>query len=214
VDEADQMLAELMSKIRAKRATEERQRALAAAAPMHAEGRRGRQRRELLAVVAPDELPSREPRAVDSRERAAQTRRESREALEKLVDKTAIRCSVSPTTVGAIVGNFLELVVGDLTHGACVVLPGFGALCARPSQERPGRRQRVYLAWAAARNVAVTVCEHAAFDPEAYRRWSEYRKNSRPSGRSWRRIALSPTQRVRGAWRNVGRAAAKQRKAG
>lgn len=214
MDEAELCIADFNARCRAIREQEEKQRKLAATACPSAEGRRGRERRELLAIVAPDELPSREPRAIGSRERAAQTRRESREALETLIDKTARRCAVSPTDVGAIVGSFLELVVGDLTNGACVVLPGFGALCPRPSQERPGRRQRLYVAWAAARNVAVTICEHAAFDPESYRRWSEFRKNSRPSGRSWRRIALTPMQRVRGAWRNVGRTAARQRKAG
>lgn len=205
MDQDAKDLKDLLVALRAKREREEQQRAMAAAAPMHAEGRRGRQRRELLAVAAPDELPTPRTPATTTSEQIKLTNRENREQIEKLVHVAAHAADVYPDAAGRVLGCFFEAMAVELVAGRCVPIPGVGAFCARPSRPHPRRKQRCYLAFTAARNLGVRICEWAVHDPVEYRRWENFRINHRPSGRCWRAIAESPEDRVRKAWRLIGR---------
>jgi nucleoid DNA-binding protein len=171
------------------------------------EGRRGRRHREMLAKHAPEELPPDPVVVANRKERERATRRASRDLLERLVAQAGRHGHLSPAQSAQVLAAFFTDAAWALQQGRCVVIPGFGALVARPSQPRPGRRQRLYTAFSAARNLAVSMSEWGRFDEESYRQWSVFRKNHRPSGRRWREIARTPTGQITRAWAAVGRVA-------
>lgn len=178
------------------------------------EGRRGKERRAALLRSAPDEVPPMRQHVADPRERAKQTRAEDRERLLSLVDHAAHKGNAWPQVAVDVLSWFFQGVVEDLIAGRCVVLPGIGAFCPRPSRPHGRRRQRLYVAFAAARNLSVAIAEHARFDPREYQRWETYRHNHRPSARGRRAIAQDPRMRVRRAWAKFGPSLARRRRQG
>lgn len=183
----------------------QREREASSAPSTSCEGRRGRERRAVLARVAPHELPSRPPRPATATERTKHTRAINRAMTEKLVARAARDNRATPVQAAAILRDFFQGVARELQNGQCVVIPGFCALCPRPTQPKPGRRQRVYVAFSAARNLSVTISEWAKFDENAYEQWEQYRHNHRPSGRAWRRAASTPHAQIESQWKNIGR---------
>lgn len=171
------------------------------------EGRRGRRRRAMLAETAPEELPVSPEVARNLKERERQTLREHRDLLERLVASTAKLNSLPPMKVAEVLSSFLCAINQSLLHGRSVALPGFGCFVAKPTQPKPGRTGRVYIAFAACRHLAVHTSDWARYDPDEHRRWNAYRKNHRPSGRSWRRVSRTPIAAVRMGWQHVGRVA-------
>lgn len=201
--EEDAMRARDMARLR--RLTELRKRLN----PHPAEGRRGRQRREISPYIDPalNPPPIRIPEET-SKAREKATRAANRDLMRATIATVARKTYLDNLVVGDVLGHFMEEVGRHLLDGRCVVIPGLGAFCPRPSQPpKPGtgskRKQRIYTAFAAWRNMAVLMAEHARFDQTAYEQWQNFRKNHRPSGRSWRRIAESPAVLTRQAWRNV-----------
>lgn len=156
-------------------------------------------------MCAPEELPQPRPSAANMRDQTRLSNAANREQVERLVGIAARKADLDTADVGRALGAYFEAVAAELVTGRYVVIPGIGAFCARPSQPHPRRRQRCYIAFTAARNLGVRVCEWAAYNPQEYRRWENFRKNHRPSGRSWRAIAQSPELRVQRAWSRIGR---------
>jgi hypothetical protein len=174
--------------------------------PHPAEGRPGRQRRINLAHCGPGENPPIRIPEETSKAREKATRAANRDLMRATIATVAKKTYLDNLIVGNVLGHFMEEVVRHLLDGRCVVIPGLGAFCPRPSQppkEGSKRRQRIYTAFAAWRHVAVLMAEHTRFDQTSYEQWQNFRKNHRPSGRSWRRIAESPAVRTRSAWRHV-----------
>jgi hypothetical protein len=175
--------------------------------PHPAEGRRGRQRRINLAHCDPElnPPPIRIPEET-SKAREKATRAANRDLMRATIATVAKKTYLDNLVVGDVLGHFMEEVGKHLLDGRCVVIPGLGAFCPRPSQpakDGSNRKQRIYTAFAAWRNMAVQMAEYARFDQTAYEQWQNFRKNHRPSGRSWRRIAESPAVLTRKAWRHV-----------
>lgn len=183
------------------------------ATPHPAEGRRGRSRRDFLERYAPDELPTPRQPATDPREQARQTRLHDRDQIERLVLTAARKAGVYPSNAAQVLGAYFEAVATELVSGNAVIIPGFAALVARPTRPHPTRRQRIYVSFAAHRNLSIRVCEWAQQDDASIRRWESYRHDARPSGRSRRAVAEAPEQRIRRAWQRLGSPAAARRAA-
>lgn len=176
------------------------------------EGRRGREHRAARLRLNPGEVLPLRPRVADQREQARRTRAEAKEQLLGLIDRASHRAGVFPQPATDVLAFFFQDMVEELQAGRCVVLPGIGAFCPRPSRPNGKRKQRLYVAFSAARNLAVTIAEHARYDPGEHQRWEAFRKNHRPSGRGWRAIALAPEQRVQRAWARIGPSLVHQRR--
>jgi len=203
-DGLDTPLQELLKIVAARKDREARGRMQPHVGAHPVEGRRGRERRAVLEQYAPEDLPRSIPRGANSREQIRLSNAANREQVNRLVTAAATTADVYPDAEGRVLGAFFEAMAAELVTGRCVVIPGVGAFCARPSRPHPGRRQRCYLAFTAARNLGVRISEWAAFNANECRRWENFRINHRPAGRSWRAIALSPEMRVRRAWSRIG----------
>jgi nucleoid DNA-binding protein len=160
----------------------------------------------MLAEFAPEELTPDTVAEGTGKLREQQTRREQRELLDRLVDVAGRDGHLSPVMAAQVVAAFFHQMAAEVMQGRCVTIPGIGSFCARSTRPRGRAKARLYVAFTAARNLSVAVCEWGRFDPVHYVRWETYRRNHRPSGRSWRRIAMSPEANIRQAWSQVGRA--------
>jgi nucleoid DNA-binding protein len=135
------------------------------------------------------------------------TRALTRSRLEEAVRIAAKENLMTPLQAAAVLSSFFEHFAYELCLGKCMIIPGIGAFCIRPTRPHPYRTGRLYVAYSAARSISVTAAEQSRFDEEAYHQFQTYRKNHRPSGRAHREIGRTPTGHVQRAWSQVGKVA-------